>query len=1804
MADELPPAIQDFIADVDQYIEPLDRAIAKAEEFAAINEEVAKSLGEVGRAADEVAADMGAASHEADNLRRALEGIDAEAAAVDTQLAILDHALEGIAKNATEAGLAAEEAFNRADEAAQDARTAFLEAEQAVAAFTRGDVELGAVEAAVTKATDLLAAAQWRLRDALEAAREAGADTAGVDADLTRREAEVAAAALIEADAIGDAVTKKAEEAVAADTAANADRGMAGASALLAAAQRAQAASTDDATRAISFQMGALGEWGAEISQLRRYIDELSGAAHDIQAVGEEGASWLNGKDITALNAAISELSGSMRRLYTDASGAVTGVDAVSKASLLTADQINSVNDRLFDMRTAVVDTDESMERLATDAEYAKAVVAGLGEASTEAASGLDKASSSASSARHFFYLTAAQWQWAIRIAMEFTAVAVPALVAFGAAAADAAPAVESVYEHMKALQTASDALGDAFGTSAGQALGMSGALDRAQDAARPQIYEALGGTLGVLTGKFSSFAAGSDKALTQVKSGMGGLAQAGNQVLAAFDQFIAHFQIEMATGFGGGGLLAKMVPDLIELGQVFGNLGHIIVTVAGDMPGMAEALLKVIDGITQLVKWATSLGAASHYIILFYMSLEEVGHWGPVVVSILDKLGLATKVFQSTEGMNYFQKLGAGGINFAATLGGVIPKAIGAAVSGIGMLIGQFQSLSPALENAAARTMEAGSAITAFANDAKAMAGLGVLVGVIVAVGVEMDRTRSSTQQWIDTMNRAVASANQLTVLNTLASSIGEATMRIQQQQQVLSQYPAAMRSYAEANAQGSESLDHLLGPMAGVQRGAQNFGNAVNTWIGHAISWVTTIKSVGNAYIAMTGANGAGRAALQIEQLTAQQQQWVRASVNVVQGAAAISHEYGVNFTGALELAQQAGVKLQAGFVGQGQDAIAARLQVADLVAGYKAMGQTGTAISGDMEVLAVQSGLAATKVQQLTQATQAYMQDVTGGTAGLAGYVQSIENLGTVVGKAGSGIGNLGNAASINLGKVSSFAAALKNMGGQGAQAWTNFDQVVGQTLPNLIGWFQTAGAMGVMSGQKIKQGTLDALSGIVPYAQGNKAAEASVLALARTTLGTSTTWSELSAKIKDTHASMSAANEMVQSTTARMGNLMQVAQNLGNVMSSSIVTTMDQAKLSASGLAQESASLADALHQPGVSADTLRDKATQLLHTMEGLTGSKSAAENFLHAWLNSFGQTGQALWNLLHGVQQNAPKIPQSLKDAATHGGPSVADAYAHMARSVTTAFDAQNLPGHMQAKGQESSTQFLHGLDSKTAEITKWASTVNTSVKGELQHLPPAATAAGKDAGQGLAQGLNSEQGAVQAAAAKLASEASAAMRNALKSHSPSQVTMQIGKDAGTGLALGMTSELGAVQQASQQLANAAAGGWGFPGWGSGGGAFDRWVKIGKETVGQLIKGLTGSVSQVKKAVDDITKAVDAELTKGMTAWQKQKFHQLGAWADPIVGLIDKDNKKLQSLANERDRIMNQIKKAEQYAKSTASSLIGATGLAGLTQPTNPTTGATLPWTVPNIQSQMSTQLNQLKAFDHNIDVLKKMGLNKTLLNQIIAAGYQQGGALAQALAHGSESQIKSLNSTEEAIIKASKKIGKDAANAMYDTGKNAGKGFLSGLKSQEKEIEKEMDKIAKDMIKAIEKALKIKSPSQEMYDRGMWAAQGLAKGLLDGEPIVLSAAKKLAAAVGGVKIGLPATPVAHPGGPVIQIAPGAPPAGVSQPLVIVHQHIAGSVLSEQQLQQYVQSAQLKYTHRNLGNGLYLPGRASGTPAR
>ena len=82
------------------------------------------------------------------------------------------------------------------------------------------------------------------------------------------------------------------------------------------------------------------------------------------------------------------------------------------------------------------------------------------------------------------------------------------------------------------------------------------------------------------------------------------------------------------------------MVQDLIEIGQVFGNLGHAILNFASDMPGLAEVLLRIADAASRVVLWISELPAP---LITTFMVFEEFSRWGGLLVTILGRLGLAT---------------------------------------------------------------------------------------------------------------------------------------------------------------------------------------------------------------------------------------------------------------------------------------------------------------------------------------------------------------------------------------------------------------------------------------------------------------------------------------------------------------------------------------------------------------------------------------------------------------------------------------------------------------------------------------------------------------------------------------------------------------------------------------------------------------------------------------------------------------------------------------------------------------------------------------------------------------------------------------------------------------------------------------------------------------------------------------------------------------------------------------------------------------------------------------------------------
>jgi hypothetical protein len=281
-----------------------------------------------------------------------------------------------------------------------------------------------------------------------------------------------------------------------------------------------------------------------------------------------------------------------------------------------------------------------------------------------------------------------------------------------------------------------------------------------------------------------------------------------------------------------------------------------------------------------------------------------------------------------------------------------------------------------------------------------------------------------------------------------------------------------------------------------------------------------------------------------------------------------------------------------------------------------------------------------------------------------------------------------------------------------------------------------------------------------------------------------------------------------------------------------------------------------------------------------------------------------------------------------------------------------------------------------------------------------------------------------------------------------------------------------------------------------------------------------LIVGLTGTQSKIKATAKDLAKDIWAAFT--------------GSKDNRLVAMVNRDTKKLLSAAAKRDALASKIATAKKFATDITSAARENAGLSNLGMDADQVTAG-------GIKAGLASKLAQVKQFTHYVDVLAKRGLNKGLLRQILNMGPEAGYAYASALAGADTGTLKSINSVQSQLDKSTTSLGRLGADRMYDSGKNASKGFLAGLQSQEKALEKVMEKLAKSMQKSLRHALGIKSPATKVIPDGINTARGVAKGVLAGLPYVDQAMETMAGRMTGragtAVIGRPAVVAAGGGG-------------------------------------------------------------------
>ncbi|EAD0743696.1 tail tape measure protein [Listeria monocytogenes] len=457
--------------------------------------------------------------------------------------------------------------------------------------------------------------------------------------------------------------------------------------------------------------------------------------------------------------------------------------------------------------------------------------------------------------------------------------------------------------------------------------------------------------------------------------------------------------------------------------------------------------------------------------------------------------------------------------------------------------------------------------------------------------------------------------------------------------------------------------------------------------------------------------------------------------------------------------------------------------------------------------------------------------------------------------------------------------------------------------------------------------------------------------------------------------------------------------------------------------------------------------------------------------------------------LLDGVKMGADPLPGEMEkngkksgDAQAKGVKSTAEANKSAGKEIKNnaksgAFD----PNLFKMTGSKNSSGFNNGILGGKDGAFSAGTSVGGSAKSGAASVD--SSGVGSDFAAGFANGIRSGAGAVGEAAASIAAKALAAVQKKQDSHSPSKKSKKLGGDFGSGYSLGIASKTKAVTKAASNL----------------------------------VAGALGTEKQIKKLSSTLKDKVSSAIDAGLHSKNKSRGQLKQAKAlNSIESYIAQQTNKLAATAKKRDKVVAQLKAAntkmadltkqsKEYAASITEKMQSYGSISNV-DPENP----------KSIQQEMQKRLKEIKAFQSNVEKLRKKGVSKDIISDILESGVENGSSYAQALAKSDAKTIKAINSTQNQINAASKSMGNTAANAMYSAGINAAKGLIKGLNSQKKQLEKTAKSIASTITNSVKKALKIHSPSRVAIELGKFFTGGLGNGVLAGAKGAVKSTNKM----------------------------------------------------------------------------------------
>lgn len=1060
---------------------------------------------------------------------------------------------------------------------------------------------------------------------------------------------------------------------------------------------------------------------------------------------------------------------------------------------------------------------------------------------------------------------------------------------------------------------------------------------------------------------------------------------QLGTNTIDMVDRFAAKITEDFQNGLGGklDGVVQQGTSDLQQFGDVAGNIGKTFLNVVPSLPGVGGDLLTTLNAATKgLADTAGVLGETG--LLGPLLSFEAASRYGPTLV-------------------------GAAGAGIGRLGTALTGTGIGGPVGGLGSILGTSAHAATAEEAAVSGGVIAEGDMVGGAGIAGALGGMTAIpigaLGATAYLGGKLLTSKSPSQSYV----------------GGITGPVGEAPVGYQGFTAVTN----AMKSLQDTMPQALSTAAGVSSVLSTLSGGA----NLTQFGVGSALGGAVSIREPGTKFGAgaeaasqIMGTSGVSSAYSQgLGQLAGYMNDSFKAGSQIAQ-------MFHVSLPEAFALTAQSGLQLGSAFGKDGMLNATSIEQVLNMKAGYDAMNASQGVLAKDIGGVQVASGLAGTQIQNVNTALDQFTQNATSGEGGATGLAASI-------------------AGAKSLGGASQIAQALTGFSSTASQgAWSAFSSNstsapgMIQQLGSLQDSLRLAQTSGVLSQPDVTAAAMFQAKQILPYAKDSPAALAN-LSISAQEAGfggfapgatQAQNFADLT-KFVDKHAATAKQDTDILNKQAEgMSNVSQQASGFGQTMNNDVYNAMAKA---ASIVPQATANMkdfADSLNMRG--AGTFSGSALQ--STVKDLTqmGANLPSIKTLMAQVESqHGITGAAAQHLQLRVTADV-----SAAQAAING------------------VHGKNVNINLTAAGAAAAQQAIDSVHGKnvTVNVDEVYSVTDNVVTNDITHQVSPYTPAG----------------------------AAANLLPAAYTNLHGQTGMRIPGYGGGDIYPAMLEPGEAV--VPKHLVGALApflGAHGVPGFASGGVAgtvpnlpyaqyeqlraqwekyktqmqsehkwydsFDQWYtatqgKSSSATTGGGGGGIASYIPLPGSAGGPPQLPIPAAASKALDALLAE-LAKSGAWKQAGVNVINGITYSLSGPANaakvgaalvktssaDAAALVSKFQTAMNYARSTAASTVSGLGLSSMD--VTPGTGN------GTIQEQMQSYLGSIQSFTGDLKTLSKDGLNKALIQQLVAAGPVQGDALSQSIL-GSYGGVGMTNSLWKQIGTASNALGARAGMAVY----------------------------------------------------------------------------------------------------------------------------------------------------------------------